>query len=287
MQKEKPLLNPADFDYRRTFPKVRGGWNESKIIKKLKELSGKRSDLMFLRETALYDTPQEFMDNLFYHGSGKSISDLKPSIVLKDYGHFGGGYEEKYFGISLSTDRNVASGFTGASNSGSVAPVLLKRDAFVKVMPEIKDSNEITDIISELWDKGIDAVVIGDHTKKMSEKEVVILNPKAIIVGKPDYFPVFEKPEMPSFDEETLLKMWLESSDKYKEKSIEESEFSNKRFKEKYGRDKETEKFNHRQQKIYDYHKHNVDTFMQDKDLSNDIKGYLKNKTKKKATLKP
>ena len=287
MENEKPELNPADHDYRRTFPKVRGGWNEKKIIKQLKPMSSTRSDFLFQKEIALYDTPQEFMDNLFYHGSARGISDLKPSIVLKDMGHFGGGYEEKYYGISLSTDRNKASDFTGASNSGNVAPVLLKRDAKIKIMPEIKDSNELTDIISELWDEGIDAVVIGDHSKESSEKEVVILNPKAAVVGKPEYFQVFNKPKMPSFTENELLEMWLQSGENYKKEAEVSWERSNESYRAKFGKERNTEKWNSRQQKVYNYHKYNVEQFKKDRELSNNIEGYLKNKTKRKATIKP
>lgn len=246
-------------NYRSRFPNVRGGWTKQKIQRELKKVSGKNSELLFYKEIAKYDTPEDFASNLFYHGSGTPISDLKPSIVLKDTGGFGGGYEDKYYAISLSADRNMASNFTGNSHSGSVAPVLIRKFANIKHLPDITDACELEDIIEDLWAKGIDAVVIGDHNSKGSEQEVCILNPTCIIVGKPKHFNVFNKPKMPSFSKYELETIWLESSEKYKSLALESWDNSNENFKTKYGRPKAPEtRWTERQNAIYKYHKNNV-----------------------------
>ena len=44
-------------------------------------------------------------------------------------------------------------------------------------MPGIEDAVELDDVIVDLWNKGIDAVRIGDWGSKYSEQEIVILNP--------------------------------------------------------------------------------------------------------------
>lgn len=100
-------------NHRSSITKVRGGWTQEKIKKELKNMSSDGVLTAFYKEIAKYDTPEEFSENLFYHGSGKSISRLKPSIVLKNTDDFGGGYDQKYYGISLSRDRDIASNFTG------------------------------------------------------------------------------------------------------------------------------------------------------------------------------
>jgi len=216
MTNEKPELNPADLKYRSRITKVRGGWTKEKIKKELRHKKGIRSDLFFNKEICKYDNPKDFEDNLYYHGSGRSISDLKPSISLKYNNGFGGGSGEQYYAISTSKNREKASNFTGISNSGNVAPIILKRNAVVKIMPEILDANYLDDIITELWEEGVDAVLIGDHSGKHSEQELAILNPACIIVGKPEYFQVLDKKKMPSFDSEKIEEMWLNASNEYR-----------------------------------------------------------------------
>lgn len=266
VENEKGKL--TDLDYRTKITKVRGGWTKEKIQKELKRLSTSNSELLFQKEIAKFDSPEHFGDNVFYHGSNRIVHDLKPSIVLKMSDDFGGGSGEQYYGISLSRDRDMASNFTGVSDYGYVAPVILKRDAVVKTMPELSDSIEIEDIVVDLWTEGVDAVIIGDHTKEHSEQEIVILNPKCIMIGKSQSFKVFNKAEMKSLRPDEIEDMWLNSGKKYKEIAERDWETSNIAFKEKYGRSKDlSSKWNSRQKNVYDFHECNVELYEEVKKL--------------------
>jgi hypothetical protein len=288
MTNDKPELNPADFNYRTRITKVRGGWTKEKLKKELRHKKGTRSDSFFNKEICRYDNPKDFEDNLFYHGSGRHISDLKPSISLTNTNDFGGGSGEKYYAISLSKSREMASNFTGASNSGNVAPVILKRNAIVKKMPELKDANYLDDIITELWEEGVDAVLIGDHSSKHGEQELAILNPACIIVGKPEYFQVLNKKKMPSFDSDKIEEIWLNASNEYRKISEENWEQSNENFKQKYGRDRDCPKWSSRQQSVVDYHDYHIKKFMDSKqkpDSSPIVEDFLR-KAEEKTTKK-
>lgn len=270
-QNEKGGFSDLDLDHRRRVTKVRGGWTEAKVIKELKRSKGTTLETSFLKDIAMFDTPEEFAENLFYHGSGRSIGLLKPSIILGNTEDFGGGGGEKYFGVSLSTDRNIASNFTGASNSGNVAPVILKRGSIIKELPEISDANELDEIITDLWTEGVDAVKIGDHSKGFSEREIVVLNPSCLSVGKPTYFRVFKKEKMPSFDKETLHEMWETSSEKYEKESKLRWDEHNVYFKEKFGKEKDPAgRWTQSKENLVNYHKHNVELYKQ-KSLENKL----------------
>ena len=229
-------LPASEYKYRR-FPNVRGGWTKDKIKRSLRNVKSGYGDVKFNKEILKFDSPQELEENLFYHGSGYGIMNLKPSITMRerDVNRFGGGgYGERYWGISLSKDRNIASNFTGQSSSGSVAPVILKKNAKVVSMPEIQDATEIEDHIEKLWDAEVDAVKIGG-----GEQELVVLNPRSIVVGKPDHFPVYNKPKMPSFDSDKIYDLYENALENYQKAYSESTQRENERFKEKYGRDKQ------------------------------------------------
>lgn len=283
MEKEQINLTDIEQDHRIKLTKTRGGWTKPKIEKQLKSISGKKSKLLYQKEISKYDTPESFEENLFYHGSSRIVCDLKPSIALKINENFGGGSGEQYYGISLSSDRNIASNFTGNSNTGYVAPVLIKRGAVIKEIPKIKDSSELDDIIIDLWNNGVDAVVIGDHTLTHSEKEIVILNPICIIIGESKFFNVLSKNKMPSFSKDEIKEQWINSSDNYKKIAIEDWEKSNISFHEKYGKYKdESSRWNSKQKKVYDFHKDNLLIHQEKQTEEIEVK-----KTKEKRKRKP
>lgn len=260
IENEKGIIH--DLDHRASMTKVRGGWNENKIKKELKSKKGDSSESSFYREIAKFDNPDDFAANLFYHGSGTSIGVLKPSIILPDTSYYGGGYGEKYYAVSLSKDKNIASNFTGQSRFGNVAPVVLKRGTIIKEMPEISDSEELTDIISELWDEGIDAVLIGDHTKEHSEREIAVLNPKCLAVGPSEGFPVFQKKQMPSMTKDEIEDLWKKSSTLYKELALKDWERRNKMITERTGEGLNPDvKLNSKQRGVIGFHEHNLELF--------------------------
>jgi hypothetical protein len=286
IENEKGKIEESDLDYRSGITKVRGGWTKEKIKKELKNKSSTDSQVAFHKEIAKYNTLEDFSENLFYHGSSRPVYDLKPSIILKSVDHFGGGEDRKYFGISLSRSRDIASNFTGVANHGNVAPVLIKRGSVIKKMPEIQDACELDDIIIDLWTDGVDAVIIGDHIDGNSEKEVVILNPKCISIGPRDGFMVYQKPKMHSFSPDKLEELWSNSSSTYKILAIESQEKANEAFKAKHGRERSTGdvKLSNRQNNLIGFHEHNV--FLHEKSKKENIRDFIKDKKASQKTKK-
>lgn len=183
--------------YRAGITKVRGGWTKEKIIKELKTLPSKSGKLL-QREIAKFDSAEQLGEHIFYHGTGGAVSKgLKPSITMSERQaaqNGGGGYGERYFAISVSKSKNIASNFTGQSRFGTVYPVILRKDANVISMPEISDASELEDHIVDLWNRGVDAVKLGDWNSKASEQELAILNPYAVFkYDVSESFPVLNK----------------------------------------------------------------------------------------------
>lgn len=285
IKNKKGQIEESELDYRAGITKVRGGWTKEKIKKELKHKSSTHSEQAFHREIAKYNTPSDVAENLLYHGSSRSISNLKPSIVLKNMDNFGGGYGEKYFGISLSRDRDIASNFTGVASHGNVAPVLIKRGAIIKKMPEIQDAGELDDIIIDLWKEGVDALIIGDHNSAHSEQEVVILNPKCITVGPTSSFQVYKKSKMPSFNTNEIELLWMNSSKKYKEIALETWNSLNEAFKAKHGRERDATKWSTKQNNLVGFHEHNV--FLYEESKKENVIGFIKDKKSPKKNNKP
>lgn len=188
-QSEKKLYNP-----RRFITPVRGEWTKEKIKKRLKESGG--SLVGYDRAAKLiseFDSPDELAENIFYHGTVYGSGHLKPSILMSDmdverYG--GGGYGDKYWGISVSRSKKIASNFSGTSKSVSILPIVLAKGAKVKEMPNIEDSADIDDVIVDLWKEGVDAVWVGDKNK--GEQELCVINPRAIVnINSADTYRVY------------------------------------------------------------------------------------------------
>ena len=172
---------------------VRGEWTKSKIIKRLKDIVGTKTGYSFAaRRIAEFDSADELAEHMFYHGTQFGSDRLKPSILMSDseierVG--GGGYGVKYWGISVSRSKRVASNFS-IGRSVSIYPIILVKNAKVKEMPELGDAAELEDCIEDLWKEGVDAVWIGD--KNSGEQELCVLNPAAIVnIGNPDIYNMF------------------------------------------------------------------------------------------------
>ena len=165
-------------------PSVRGGWTKEKIIKYQKSHSSDTtSTLTLLKYISEFSDWEQFKNHIYYHGTQSSIEKgLKPSITMSEreverIG--GGGYGQRYFGVSLTKRKRTAESFSGMSNGVIIYPVILKRDAKVIERTDLQDASEIEDIIVELYEKGVDAVYIGG-----GEEELVVVNPYSILLYK-------------------------------------------------------------------------------------------------------
>ena len=209
--------------YRGWIPNVRGELTKDKIAKILKNEAAYSNTHGNYPQRIIseFENPEEFAQNIFWHGTGGNVSGgLKPSkaMSLRDVEKIGGGgYGEQYWGSSVSKDKNLASNFTGQSRTGAVYPVILKKGANVKELPNIQDANELDDIIESLWKEKVDAVKIGDWNLPSSEKELVILNPKAAFkYGVPTRFPVFNKQKFENLSEQEMANIYNKSVEQKK-----------------------------------------------------------------------
>ena len=165
-------------------PNVRGGWTKDKIIKYFKDQG---SDVIGTPAIAKYisefDNWQQFKDHIYYHGTTNHIENgLKPSMAFSERWaeqQGGGGYGDRYFGVSLTKRKRTAEIFAGQSSGVNIYPVILKRDAKVIERPDFQDASDVEDIIIELYEQGIDAVWIGG-----GEEELVVVNPFSILLYK-------------------------------------------------------------------------------------------------------
>jgi hypothetical protein len=170
-----------------------------------------QGDFAFYKVLNSYKDFEEFKSNLYYHGSVAHIDGLKPSIVFpknwdaeKDGG---GGYGVRYWSVSLSKSKKVASNFSGNRDSLSIYPVLVKPDAKIINM-DLKDSEELEDHIEDLWNQGVDAVYIGG-----GEQELCVINPSCCVKGSGEYKKVFGLKVDDPTDEE-LMVIWNSRTDK-------------------------------------------------------------------------
>jgi len=205
-------------------PEVRGGWTKDKILRYFKKWgSDTITTYTLLKFINDFDSWQDFKNNLFYHGTTSYISKgLKPSIVFSERyieKNGGGGYGQRYWGISLTKNKRIAESFSGMRDYVSIYPVFLKKDAKVVEMLDIQDSAEIEDIIVDLYEQGIDAVWIGG-----GEEELVVINPNAIMLYKKgeESFNVYGGFKSKNLSDEkikeiydTAKKLWQEYSSEY------------------------------------------------------------------------
>ena len=221
-QSEKKLYNPRGF-----ITPVRGEWTKEKIKKRLKESGG--SLVGYDRAAKLiseFDSPDELAENIFYHGTVYGSGRLKPSILMSDmdverYG--GGGYGDKYWGISVSRSKKIASNFSGTSKSVSILPIVLAKGAKVKEMPNIEDSADIDDVIVDLWKEGVDAVWVGDKNK--GEQELCVINPRAIVnINRADTYRVYglggEENPINIINKEEIKKLYEDAKQYREQKKI-------------------------------------------------------------------
>lgn len=170
----KHNINP-----RSSIPNVRGGWNEKKVLKYLKQVSSPyrlSSGIHFIAE---FNNIEELKQHLFWHGSQFNQTNLKPSITFPkkwDENLGGGGYGDRYWGISITSDKFCATRFT-MGRGVFVHPIILAKNAIVKTLPDASDAVDVDEsVIVKLYEEGIDAVKLG----KSGEDELLVINPMAI-----------------------------------------------------------------------------------------------------------
>ena len=192
-----------NYDPRSNIPAVRGGWSEKKILRYLKanpSLHGVKTAARLISE---FDTVDELKDHMFYHGTRNYVGKMQPSMTQSErwaQEHGGGGYGQRYWGISVSKSKKVASNFGNPSPGVSIYPVVLAKGAKVIDRPDLTDAADVEDHIVELWNDGVDAVRLGDWSKDTSEQELLVLNPRAICnIGTADSYRYFRlwSPENP------------------------------------------------------------------------------------------
>lgn len=173
---------------------IRGGWNKNKVLRRLKtELKGNYGVSKAIKWISEFDSVQEFRDHLFWHGSPHSQRNLKPSVALGKNFDGGGGYGDRYWGVSLSKSKKVAANIaTGMYPFGVVHPIILSKHAQVATMKDATDASDVEPYVEELWNDGVDAVYIGKIEVKFSEQELLVLNPKCIVnIGETTFYKAF------------------------------------------------------------------------------------------------
>jgi hypothetical protein len=211
------------YSSRLMIPNVRGGWTKDKILRYLKQnKSESKSSYGIAALITEFDSAEDFANHIYYHGTTNSVSDgLKPSITLSEREAErigGGGYGERYWGISLTKKKKVAESFSGQSDYVSVYPVILKPDAKVVNREDLQDASDIEDIIVDLYTDGVDAVWIGG-----GEEELVVVNPLSIVLYRDgrDGYSVFGgfKSEQPTAEQ--IKSIYDRAFKEYEEKKKE------------------------------------------------------------------
>ena len=184
------------YDPRSRVPAVRGGWNEKKILRYLKANPSLHGITMAARLISEFDTVEELKEHMFYHGTKNFVGSMQPSMVKSErwaQEHGGGGYGQRYWGISVSKSKKIASNFGNPSPGVSIYPVVLAKGAKVVDRPDLVDAADVEDHIVELWNDGVDAVRLSDWNSDTSEQELLVLNPRAICnIGTSDYYRYFQ-----------------------------------------------------------------------------------------------
>lgn len=185
----KKYINEV-YNPRAHLPNVRGGWTKQKIKRYIPSSRyGLRAAAEFIAE---YDSVEDLKNHMYYHGTPYGTSrGMIPSIKQGRWWNEqsgGGGYGERYWGISVTPSKKIASNFSSNSNTMKIYPILLAKHAVVEEAPDISDAVEVEDIIEDYWNRGVDAIRLGPS----SEDELLVLNPAAICnIGEGDFYEVY------------------------------------------------------------------------------------------------
>lgn len=209
--REQRLTNTRLYNPRASISPVRGQWTKDKILRRLKDIGGSRKGLITAAKIiSEFDSPEELEAHMYYHGTQYGGIALKPSILMSDrdierYG--GGGYGVKYWGISVSKSKKVASNFSQGEEV-RIYPIILCKSAKVVEVNGVEDAEDLDEYIEQLWKDGVDAVWIGK-----GEQELCVLNPNAIVnIGRADYYRYYklgsEENPLKIIDKEGIAKLY-------------------------------------------------------------------------------
>ena len=218
-----------NYNPRYAVPKVRGGWNKKKILKYLKcnaSLNGVGQAVKLIAE---FDNVQDLKSHIFWHGSQQTQRGLKPSVTFPknwDANLGGGGYGDRYWGVSVTSRKKTASIFTLGRNV-VIHPIILAKDANVIRREDITDAADLNgsdddmlaadnNLIVELYEQGVDAIYLGPEN--YGENELLVINPKAICnVDCPSYYNVKDNitPEKTNQELQELLDFCKEWRDNH------------------------------------------------------------------------
>lgn len=178
-------IDGRESPHRGAIPNYRG-INHDKVRQTLKSMGSSRGNIAMRSELLKLGTIDAVSEHMYYHGSANYIDVLRAGVSLPKNVNRGGGFGAMQHSISLTKSKRMASRFSGDSRFVSIYAVLLKKDArVIDVEGKVSDATELDEYIPELWDAKIDAVWIGG-----GESELVVLNPRCIIKGKSDSYPV-------------------------------------------------------------------------------------------------
>lgn len=130
----------------------------------------------------------------FYHGTsaenakGIMSSGFKKGSELSEDTFRGGGYGKIQNSISFSETSKEASRFSSLSKNGEIIKAKLKPNSKVVSIKGIEDATDLEDYIDYLRKQKIDAVYIGG-----GEKELVVINSKAVIPTKSQLTDIYNK----------------------------------------------------------------------------------------------
>lgn len=145
------------------------------------QLEGRVSDIKLKSNTFYHGTSAENAKGIM--GGGFKTGGSLPESTFR-----GGGYGKMQNSISLAETPKEASIFSELTRNGEIVEVKLKDNAKVVSIKGVEDANDLEDYISYLKKEKIDAVYIGG-----GEKELVVINPKAVVPTKSQLTEIWKK----------------------------------------------------------------------------------------------
>jgi len=144
----------------------------------------------------------------FYHGTSADSArkimgeGFKSGTELPKDAYRGGGYGKIQEGVSFAETPKEAGIFSTLTRDGEIVEAKLKKGAKVVTIDGIEDAVDLADYTKYLKKQGIDAVYIGG-----GEKELVVLNTKAVTPVKSQLLDLYNQSKLPKVDPLEALKV--------------------------------------------------------------------------------